>query len=114
MKDVHTEHCCVRHGCKYINLDCTVMTKKAEQSYPCEDCPEDLELMERQLVSLIEDASEAIYAAGWYGGIEERLWEQGGIWHVLGEALGEWPTRSKATSYEISWVPLHEWKAMHP
>lgn len=37
-KDVHTEHCCVYHGCKYGDEDCTVVTKLAPQSYPCEDC----------------------------------------------------------------------------
>lgn len=40
MKDVHTEHCCIRHGCKYCKEDCTVTTGKAPQSYPCEDCYE--------------------------------------------------------------------------
>lgn len=38
MKDVHTEHCCAVHGCKYDTKECTVVTKKAVQSYPCEDC----------------------------------------------------------------------------
>lgn len=37
-KDVHTEHCCVKHGCKYGHEDCTVYTKQKMQSYPCEDC----------------------------------------------------------------------------
>jgi mannose-6-phosphate isomerase len=38
MKDVHTEHCCIFHGCKYGDNDCTVTTKLAAQSHPCEDC----------------------------------------------------------------------------
>lgn len=38
MKDVHTEHCCLRHGCKYGDDKCTVTTGKERQSYPCEDC----------------------------------------------------------------------------
>tara|TARA_R110002126_G_C10490983_1_gene504742 strand:+ start:5205 stop:5483 length:279 start_codon:yes stop_codon:yes gene_type:complete len=38
MKDVHTEHCCYRHGCKYSEDECTVTTKKAPQSHPCEWC----------------------------------------------------------------------------
>jgi len=42
IKDVHTEHCCVRHGCKYgKNDECTVMTHKASQSYICERCEND-------------------------------------------------------------------------
>jgi len=39
MKDVHTEHCCLLHGCKYGKDDtCTVVTKAAPQSYTCECC----------------------------------------------------------------------------
>lgn len=37
-KNVHTEHCCIFHGCKYNKEDCPVMTRKQAQSYPCEDC----------------------------------------------------------------------------
>ena len=36
--DVHTEHCCAIHGCKYRDDDCTVETGKLIQSYPCESC----------------------------------------------------------------------------
>lgn len=43
MKDVHTEHCCKKHGCKYtLTLtppdSCTVVSGEKEQSFPCEDC----------------------------------------------------------------------------
>lgn len=42
MKDVHTEHCCIFHGCKYGKDEtCTVMTKMAPQSYRCELCESD-------------------------------------------------------------------------
>jgi len=42
MKDVHTEHCCVLHGCKYgKNAFCTVVTRQADQSYICESCQND-------------------------------------------------------------------------
>lgn len=37
-KDVHTEHCCVLHGCKYGDDDCPVQTAIKPQSYLCEDC----------------------------------------------------------------------------
>lgn len=37
-KCVHTEHCCIVHGCKYRDKDCPVETGKAVQSYPCESC----------------------------------------------------------------------------
>lgn len=36
--DVHTEHCCVIHGCKYGRDNCTVMLLIAPQSYICESC----------------------------------------------------------------------------
>jgi len=38
MTDIHTEHCCIFHGCKYGNDNCTVTTKLAPQSYRCEVC----------------------------------------------------------------------------
>jgi len=41
MKDVHTEHCCIFHGCKYSDDNCTVTTKTASQSHRCEDCEYD-------------------------------------------------------------------------
>jgi hypothetical protein len=37
--DVHTEHCCVLHGCKYGKDDeCSVMLGDKSQSFPCEQC----------------------------------------------------------------------------
>lgn len=42
--DVHTEHCCLAHGCKYDmgfkddEAKCTVMSKQKPQSFPCELC----------------------------------------------------------------------------
>jgi hypothetical protein len=41
MKDVHTEHCCKEHGCKYGNTDCTVEFGGLKQSCPCEMCNEE-------------------------------------------------------------------------
>lgn len=38
LRDVHTEHCCITHGCKYGDEDCTVATGKMPQSYDCEVC----------------------------------------------------------------------------
>ena len=38
-KDVHTEHCCVIHGCKYGQHDtCSVVNERKPQSFICEDC----------------------------------------------------------------------------
>jgi hypothetical protein len=38
MKNVHTEHCCERHGCKYNEKDCPVEFGGVKQSFPCEVC----------------------------------------------------------------------------
>lgn len=38
--DVHTEHCCSQHGCKYSDEDCTVTSGQKTQSHPCMDCQE--------------------------------------------------------------------------
>jgi len=35
---VHTEHCCVDHGCKYGDEGCPVETGQKPQSYFCENC----------------------------------------------------------------------------
>lgn len=43
MKDVHTEHCCARHGCKYGDEDCPVELGLKKQSYLCEWCSEEIE-----------------------------------------------------------------------
>ena len=37
-RDVHTEHCCIFHGCKYGYEDCPVESGVKAQSYPCEEC----------------------------------------------------------------------------
>lgn len=39
-KDVHTEHCCILHGCKYGEEDyhCTVVSGRKPQSHPCQSC----------------------------------------------------------------------------
>lgn len=41
-EDVHTEHCCKAHGCKYgKDAECTVMLGRRAQSFPCEVCGDD-------------------------------------------------------------------------
>lgn len=38
-KDVHTEHCCSEHGCKYGKDEtCPVSLGDKPQSFPCEFC----------------------------------------------------------------------------
>jgi hypothetical protein len=38
---VHRTHCCSRHGCKYGEDNCPVVTGEVIQEYPCEYCEED-------------------------------------------------------------------------
>lgn len=35
---VHAAHCCARHGCKYGDDACPVVSGQVEQEYPCEEC----------------------------------------------------------------------------
>ena len=49
-KDVHTEHCCIHHGCKYCDENCTVMNQEKEQSFSCEDCEHDSDLAYEQAI----------------------------------------------------------------
>jgi hypothetical protein len=47
VKDVHTEHCCAKHGCKYGSWQgkgpCSVEDGSKPQSYMCEYCADWLE-----------------------------------------------------------------------
>lgn len=71
-KDVHTEHCCSKHGCKYLDANCTVLTGKGKQAYPCESCNEDAQIAakhsdpseeEARLCAAVVDAALAWRAA---------------------------------------------------
>lgn len=65
-KDVHTEHCCLRHGCKYgKDNECTVMLRIAPQSYPCEMC-DDLE--EKRIAELEAISAELAYLVRCWSG----------------------------------------------
>ncbi len=36
--DIHTDHCCLKHGCKYGDRKCTVVSGEKKQIGPCEIC----------------------------------------------------------------------------
>jgi len=38
MKTVHTEHCCIIHGCKYGDNNCPVELGNIKQTFLCEEC----------------------------------------------------------------------------
>lgn len=46
--DVHTSHCCTKHGCKYGNEYCTVTRGVRAQQYPCEACGWEEEQMQER------------------------------------------------------------------
>jgi len=54
IKDVHTEHCCLKHGCKYGDDDCTVTTKRAAQSFRCEYCYDDEQEFKNEAMGALE------------------------------------------------------------
>ena len=38
--NVHKNHCCQSHGCKYGDADCPVVSGQVLQAFPCELCEE--------------------------------------------------------------------------
>jgi len=58
-RDVHTEHCCKKHGCKYADAKCTVTTGKKLQSGPCETCESETEENKIRLDELKQKVADA-------------------------------------------------------
>ena len=87
-KDVHTEHCCEIHGCKYSHADCTVVTKQKKQSFYCEYCNEEPSI---EVTKLFRDKSgfaDAILA------LRKRRWEQPSNWTEMKITREEFETIS--------------------
>lgn len=64
---VHRTHCCKKHGCKYGDEDCPVVTGKIKQDYPCEDCYYDMDenmQIVKENVWVIMDKTHKIIAKG--------------------------------------------------
>lgn len=64
LKDVHTEHCCSTHGCKYGDLsrtECTVVSGEKQQSFPCEVCY----FVREQVADYLPKASDDELRAEW-------------------------------------------------
>jgi len=51
IRDGHSSHCCIRHGCKYDNENCSVVLGILEQEYPCEAC--ELDVTDSPLLPII-------------------------------------------------------------
>ena len=53
VRDVHTGHCCLLHGCKYGQDEvCTVTTMKAKQESLCETCSMEGEFYEEGMLEV--------------------------------------------------------------
>lgn len=71
--DVHTEHCCIRHGCKYGDDDCTVESGLKPQSFRCEQC--DWELAKDgglEMAYLLNEMFERGRMRGYDQGLDNR------------------------------------------
>lgn len=55
-RNVHTEHCCFTHGCKYGEQDCPVANMKQLQSTPCEQCGKSEKFVLKTLEDFYADA----------------------------------------------------------
>lgn len=52
---VHRTHCCIRHGCKYGDKDCPVVSGEIKQEYLCEWCgEEEINSLEELAESMID------------------------------------------------------------
>lgn len=36
--NVHANHCCILHGCKYADPNCPVVREEIDQRFSCPDC----------------------------------------------------------------------------
>ena len=68
---------------------------------------ETLEALRQSLLVMMSDWSEGTYAAGWMSGTEKMLHDQGGVWEILGRAIG-WPTGYAEVPSETEWVAWDE------
>lgn len=58
-RGVHQTHCCSKHGCKYGEDDCPVVTWEIIQECPCEYCDEEDELYPE--ITKMRDGLKEIY-----------------------------------------------------
>jgi len=49
---VHETHCCIKHGCKYGDIDCPVVLGIIKQRYLCESCSWDVQGKNQSLESI--------------------------------------------------------------
>lgn len=65
-----------------------------------------LETLRNTLLEMMSDWSESHYAAGWMSGTEEKLHAQGGVWEILGRAIG-WPSGYEGDA-DFRWLTWEE------
>lgn len=116
MKDVHTEHCCIVHGCKYGKDDvCTVTTKTAPQSHPCESCegamPFSVDWYANELRYVSPETRQVLWAAMWamakdvHAPQDNLTPEQWNHAEVVLNALDKLANEPETTEEELPFVP---------
>ena len=93
---VHRTHCCIKHGCKYNDKDCPVVSGEIKQDYLCQDCRIDnINSMDDLLDSLI-DYKQRIEALEneklHYNELQRSVWT---------EAYEEWERHIKISEVKI-------------
>jgi len=101
IKDVHTEHCCAIHGCKYgKDEECTVVIEAKKQnyvqSYPCESCGDKFATVKDMIKSLHPtydslDNQIIMYGKGQYGKSNSKdFTHEECLYKDLRFLIGEW------------------------
>ena len=102
-KDVHTEHCCAEHGCKYGDIeDCTVANGRKKQSFPCETCRECEEATKRVRYHIWSNEHKGWWAPNSRGYVVNRT--QAGIYtyeQTLAIVKGANYAHSKKPGYSL-------------
>lgn len=75
---------------------------EAQPAQPEADITERLERGREQLIEAMSGVSEERWYAGWMHDLDRRLHAEGGIWEILGRAVG-WPTGDYNQWVWVSW-----------
>jgi len=94
---VHRTHCCVKHGCKYNDKDCPVVSGEIKQDYLCESCGYDGINSIDDLLDLLINYKQRIIEA-----LEnEKLHYDELQRNVWAEAYEEWERHVKISEIKI-------------
>ncbi len=82
--EVHRSHCCVLHGCKYVDVDCAVASWEVVQEFPCVDCTwgEDGEELEVRVETSFGQPGDLVWLP-WTDAVYSSPVEAVRVWHEL-------------------------------